>query len=103
MAHTNSMFIEEELLSKFKDLITWVKRSGDFEGNKDQMLKDFSSRWKKVLGEIKDDCMNLFSNLVTGQAILQASMTQLLLYYTRFVESFKDSLPGDAPTINALM
>lgn len=92
----NSLLRRETLiiwkLMKVKKILSWfnVLNQKKFSieikilGNATQLIKSFSSDWKKSLDLINQEIMRTFSNFKNGQSILQASLTQLVQYYYRF-------------------
>lgn len=71
-------------------------------------MKDFSSRWKAAIELMHNDVITSFSNFLCGMEILRASLTQLLLYYTRLSDCIKrvvggSSLNKDLVSISSIM
>ncbi|XP_074316075.1 vacuolar protein sorting-associated protein 52 A-like isoform X1 [Silene latifolia] len=99
-----TIFVEELLLEHFGDLIKFVKirASEDPKSSSEKpitvadvepLVKDFGSRWKDAIELMHKDVITSFSNFLCGMDILRASLTQLLLYYTRLTECIK-KVPG---------
>merc|ERR1711865_58932 len=96
-----SAFVEDELNSYFSQLIGFVKEveplvqanqteqmpyKEDFVQN---LLKDFSKNWQGAIDKVNGSVMKYFSNFKNGMEILKHVLTQLLLYYTRFLDIVK--------------
>ncbi|KAH9626007.1 hypothetical protein KSS87_016820 [Heliosperma pusillum] len=99
-----TIFVEVLLLEHFGDLIKFVKirASEDPKSSSEKpitvadvepLVKDFGSRWKDAIELMHKDVITSFSNFLCGMEILRASLTQLLLYYTRLTECVK-KVPG---------
>lgn len=95
-------FIETELSGHFTVLISFVKKAetahklvsaggGDAEGadasglvnEAAPVMRDFAQRWKSAIEYVHKDVTGSFSNLTLGMDILQRTLSQLLIYYTR--------------------
>lgn len=61
------------------------------------IVKDFASRWKAAIELMHSDVITSFSNFLCGMEILRATLTQLLLYYTRLSDCMKNIPGGSAP------
>lgn len=48
------------------------------------LMRDFAERWKGAIEQMHHDVITHFSNLQRGMDILQRTLSQLLIYYTRF-------------------
>jgi hypothetical protein len=48
------------------------------------LMRDFAERWKGAIEQMHRDVITHFSNLQRGMDILQRTLSQLLIYYTRF-------------------
>eukprot|EP01094_Clydonella_sp_ATCC50884_P016856 TRINITY_DN2845_c0_g1_i2.p2 TRINITY_DN2845_c0_g1~~TRINITY_DN2845_c0_g1_i2.p2 ORF type:complete len:334 (+),score=129.42 TRINITY_DN2845_c0_g1_i2:1413-2414(+) len=92
-------FVDLELDKYYKRLIAFVKETAPAvsaaaepeslrvdQGVVDSLVKEFSSSWKEVIENINKDVLAFFSNFLTGSHILQQTLTQLVLHYTRFEE-----------------
>ncbi|KDO18214.1 hypothetical protein SPRG_16386 [Saprolegnia parasitica CBS 223.65] len=84
-------FVEEELVTWYGPLITFVQqteaRGVAPDGAKvDRITKDFNANWKSGIDKMNGNVMKFFSNFRNGMEILKQVLTQLLLYYTRFLE-----------------
>jgi hypothetical protein len=53
------------------------------------VLKDFGARWTGAIEAMAKEVARGFPDAVCGREVLQASMTQLLLYYSRCLELLK--------------
>lgn len=60
------------------------------------LIKDFGSRWKAAIELMHKDVITSFSNFLCGMEILKATLTQLLLYYTRLSDCVKRINGGSA-------
>eukprot|EP00750_Incisomonas_marina_P026401 INCI5903.4.p1 GENE.INCI5903.4~~INCI5903.4.p1 ORF type:complete len:876 (-),score=160.85 INCI5903.4:45-2672(-) len=103
-------YVEEELRKYFPRLIEFVKACEDTGGRRgvgggthaparsgtgaavpdaetaSALLLQFEREWQEVVKRVDSDIIVGFSNFRTGSDILKKTLTQLLLYYTRFVE-----------------
>ena len=63
------------------------------------LITQRSSRgaWQAGIESINRDVMKSFANLKLGMEILKQVLTQLLLYYTRFLDLVKQAYPNGAP------
>ncbi|GAB2226438.1 hypothetical protein Droror1_Dr00022246 [Drosera rotundifolia] len=98
-------YVEELIMEHFRDLIIFLKTratSEDPNSNNENpvtvaevepLMKDFDSRWKTTIELMHKDVITSFSNFLCGMDILRATLTQLLLYYTRFSD-FVKKIPG---------
>jgi len=48
------------------------------------LMRDFAERWKGAIEQMHRDVITHFSNLQRGMDILQRTLSQLFIYYTRF-------------------
>ena len=58
------------------------------------LIKSFADGWKRSIDAIDSDVMRSFPNFKNGTAILQEALTQLVLYYERFVALLKQVRGG---------
>jgi len=89
-------YVEVILNPYFGNLIQFVKETEliiekgnvdslkTFEASAAQIIRTFGNDWRKSYELINQEIMRTFTNFKNGQAILQASLTQLLQYYRRF-------------------
>ncbi|CAK4089947.1 unnamed protein product [Aphanomyces euteiches] len=90
-------FVEEELLAWYGTLIVFVqqtesKKPETLESSKvEKIVKEFNAHWKAGIEKMNNNIMKYFSNFRNGMEILKQVLTQLLLYYTRFIELVKKS------------
>ncbi|KAJ4791845.1 hypothetical protein LUZ62_043091 [Rhynchospora pubera] len=102
-----AIYVEELLLEHFSDLIRFVKTRASEEpgsaGDKqptvqevEPLIKDFGLRWKAAIELMHKDVITSFSNFLCGMEILKATLTQLLLYYTRLSDCVKRINGGSA-------
>jgi len=59
--------------------------------------RNFFDTWKGGIESINKDVLQSFANFHLGQDILKQVLTQLLLYYTRFLDLIKSTYPDGAP------
>eukprot|EP00252_Welwitschia_mirabilis_P021348 TRINITY_DN5467_c0_g1_i1.p1 TRINITY_DN5467_c0_g1~~TRINITY_DN5467_c0_g1_i1.p1 ORF type:complete len:789 (+),score=162.25 TRINITY_DN5467_c0_g1_i1:86-2452(+) len=96
----STVFVEELLLEHFNDLVRFVKTRAGEETNSsserpvtveevEPIVKDFANQWKVKIEVMHKDVITSFSNFLCGMEILKASLTQLLLYYTRLADCVK--------------
>ncbi|OQR87003.1 vacuolar protein sorting-associated protein [Achlya hypogyna] len=89
-------FVEEELVCWYGPLITFVqqteaKGTAPDASKVEKIVKDFNAHWKTGIDKMNGNVMKFFSNFRNGMEILKQVLTQLLLYYTRFIEIIKKS------------
>ena len=66
-------------------------------GAMEHLLRSFHETWRAGIEAINRDVMKSFANLTLGMEILKQVLTQLLLYYTRFLDLVKSAFPNGAP------
>ncbi|XP_065919051.1 vacuolar protein sorting-associated protein 52 homolog isoform X2 [Dysidea avara] len=114
-------YIEEVLAPFFGGMISFVKDNEGYlergetrkinvnEKHIHQIVKGFSSDWKKALDLINQDIMRTFTNFKNGTAILQGALMQLIQYYHRFTKLLSQSpfkelgVKGDLINIHHVM
>ena len=95
LAAQSDAFVEEELADHFGPLIEFVNNAekGSSEGDggaapslqqATQLMRDFAERWKGAIERIHAEVIKNFGNLQRGMDVLQRTLSQLLVYYTRF-------------------
>eukprot|EP00741_Cyanophora_paradoxa_P006469 tig00001003_g6264.t1 len=103
LAQQTSFFVEEELGASYGKLISFVKRTEPLlsaptfnperppvdPAEVEKLVKEFNARWKQGIEGMNADVMKYFSNFKIGMEILKQALTQLLLYYTRFLDIVK--------------
>jgi hypothetical protein len=73
------------------------------------VLRDFGARWKTAIAAMHAEVSRQLADEGAARDVLQASMTQLLLYYTRMLELLKrqgpegTALAREAVNIPAIM
>jgi len=107
-----AVFVEEELAVDYGRLIAYVKQTEPLlmagaggapdlsrvdVGGMEHLLRLFFDTWKQGIEAINRDVIKSFANFHLGQDILKQVLTQLLLYYTRFLDLVKTAYPGGAP------
>ncbi|XP_042055499.1 vacuolar protein sorting-associated protein 52 A-like isoform X3 [Salvia splendens] len=101
-----AIYVEELLQEHFSNLIKFVKtracedpslgpRHPISVAEVEPIVKDFASRWKAAIELMHSDVITSFSNFLCGMEILRATLTQLLLYYTRLSDCMKN-IPGSS-------
>ncbi|OQS06163.1 vacuolar protein sorting-associated protein [Thraustotheca clavata] len=89
-------FVEEELMCWYGSLITFVQQT-ESKGipadaaKVEKIVKEFNAHWKTGIDKMNGNIMKFFSNFRNGMEILKQVLTQLLLYYTRFIDIVKRS------------
>ena len=66
-------------------------------GAMEHLLRSFHDTWRPGVESINRDVMKSFADLKLGMDILKQVLTQLLLYYTRFLDLVKQAYPNGAP------
>jgi len=103
-----SVFVEEQLNVDYGRMITYVKQTeplvmqgGDTSridlGTMEHLLRSFHDTWKQGIESIHRDVVKSFPNFQVGMDVLKQVLTQMLLYYTRFLDLVKETYPGGAP------
>jgi len=103
-----SVFVEEQLSVDYGRMITYVKQTepllqqgGDRSrvdlGTMEHLLRSFHEGWKAGIEGIHRDVVKSFPNLTVGMDVLKQVLTQMLLYYTRFLDLVKEMFPNGAP------
>jgi len=117
-----ALFVEEELSACYGRMIQFVRRteplinSPNFNPDAppvdahavEVLVKEFATKWKGGIEQINSNVMKFFSNFKLGMEILKQALTQLLLYYTRFLDIIKKcfrnpSFGKDIVTINSII
>ena len=103
-----AVFVEEVLKADYGQMISYVKAtepllftSGDKSrvdvGGMEHLTRHFYDTWKGGIEAINRDVIKSFANFHLGQDILKQVLTQLLLYYTRFLDLVRGVHPNGAP------
>jgi len=107
-----AVFVEEELAVDYAPMIAYVKQTeplmmsggggaADLSrvdvGGMEHLLRVFYDTWRGGIEAINRDVIKSFANFHLGQDILKQVLTQLLLYYTRFLDIVKSAYPQGAP------
>jgi len=110
-----ALFVENQLMRHYPDLITFVKssepkvaelddsraRTGPPPGidvqKMEQVVRQFGRDWKTAMDRIHGYVMSSFQNFSNGMEILKQVLTQLLLYYTRLQKVIDKSFPQQRP------
>ncbi len=106
-----AIFVEEALGVDYGRMITYVKQTEPLlapsatpaerarvdVGGMEHLIRSFHDSWKKGVEAIHADVVQAFANFVLGQDLLKQVLTQLLLYYTRFLDLVKLQYPAGAP------
>jgi hypothetical protein len=105
------VFVEEVLAQPYGRLIRFVKATEqplaqgglaavaklDEFKQLEPIVKEFHGGWKRGIEEINVVVMQSFANLRNGMEILKQTLTQLLLYHTRFLDIVKQVHPDGGP------
>lgn len=103
LAAQRERFVEEELQTSYAKLIQFVRQhesrtssgsggaSAEDAVQLERIVREFAGSWKSGIEKMNSNVMTYFSNFRNGMEILKQVLTQLLLYYTRFVELVKRS------------
>lgn len=108
MAAKVSVFMEQRLVGHFGPLIKFTidqekqlssasAADGKLTSEMERLVASFQQNWKLEIGKIQKEIFDSFSNFATASEILKNSMTQLLLYYTRFQKVVTARLAGAQP------
>ena len=101
LGQSTTKFVEEELGGHFDTLISFVREvepqtQGGAAGGKQYsreecagLVRKFATTWQSGIEAINGSVMKYFSNFKNGMEILKHVLTQLLLYYTRFIDIMK--------------
>ncbi|KXZ50201.1 hypothetical protein GPECTOR_17g838 [Gonium pectorale] len=105
LSSCTGLFVDDQLGVHFRDLTDWVrkaeqaaKRAATPEGHHipgfapqqaAPILRDFAARWQSSIEAMAREVALQFAETGCGRDVLQASMTSLLKYYTRFLELLK--------------
>lgn len=104
-------YVEEQLIVDHGRLIAYIKQTEPLLmqgvsvadaaradlGAMEHLLRSFHDTWQAGIESINRDVMKSFANLKLGVEILKQVLTQLLLYYTRFLDLVKQVYPNGAP------
>ena len=103
--------MEEQLLADNGKMISFVKQAEPLlvpgappedaakvdKGAMEHLTREFYDKWKAGIEAIHRDVVQSFSNFKLGMDILKQVLTQLLLYYTRFLDLVKQAFPHGPP------
>jgi len=105
-----SVFVEEQLNVDYGRMIAYVKQTEPLvladkggaagrmdTGTMEHLLRSFHDTWKQGIESIHRDVVKSFPNLQVGMEVLKQVLTQMLLYYTRFLDLVKEAYPRGAP------
>lgn len=106
-----AVYVEEELQADHAQLIVFVKNTepllmqgGPADGASrvdasamEHLLRSFHDTWRSSIDRINADVLQSFANFKLGMDLLKQVLTQLLLYYTRFLDLVKQTYPSGAP------
>ena len=105
-----ALFVEECLAVDYGPLINYVKQTEPLlstgagtdvsrvdVGGMEHLARSFYDTWKKGIDDINRDVIKSFANFHLGQDVLKQVLTQLLLYYTRFLDLVRAVYPQGAP------
>eukprot|EP00644_Phytophthora_capsici_P013698 jgi/Phyca11/117494/e_gw1.33.423.1 len=114
LAGQREKFVEEELMAYYAKLIQFVRQHEQVTLGKgatstaggsqpvdtaqiEKIVREFAATWKAGIEKMNSNVMTYFANFRNGMEILKQVLTQLLLYYTRFVEIVKRSYQRPPP------
>ncbi|KAL3668681.1 hypothetical protein V7S43_005977 [Phytophthora oleae] len=114
LAGQREKFVEEELVAYYAKLIQFVRQHEQVTLGKgatstaggsqpvdtaqiEKIVREFAATWKAGIEKMNGNVMTYFANFRNGMEILKQVLTQLLLYYTRFVEIVKRSYQRPPP------
>ncbi|TMW62995.1 hypothetical protein Poli38472_005613 [Pythium oligandrum] len=123
LASQREKFVEEELITWYGKMILFVRQnegavlgrtssgttttvSANYDVDTAQIeriVREFAATWKSGIEKMNSNIMKYFSNFRNGMEILKQVLTQLLLYYTRFVEIIKKSYQRPPPFNNDIV
>jgi len=107
-----AVFVEEELDVGHGRMIAYVKQTEPLlmqgsnpadaarvdKGLMETLMRTFHDTWKEAIEAINNDVVKSFASFKLGNDnILKQVLTQLLLYYTRFLDLVKQAFPEGAP------
>uniref|UniRef100_A0A7S2WQ93 Vacuolar protein sorting-associated protein 52 homolog n=1 Tax=Rhizochromulina marina TaxID=1034831 RepID=A0A7S2WQ93_9STRA len=123
LVHYRSLFVEEELLERFANMITFVQNTErnttpgaattvpgaspqDLSHRIDlaqveAIVRGFAGMWRSGIEAIYQDVLECFADFRNGMEILKQVLTQLLLYYTRFQEVIRREWGRQPPSFSA--
>ena len=104
------LFVEEELLVGFSKMIAFVQQTESHIAATPQgaaydvnaqvvqsLVREFAVNWKANIELINRNVLSYFSNFRNGMEILKQVLTQLLLYYTRFLDIIRKVWKNNSP------
>jgi vacuolar protein sorting-associated protein 52 len=130
LAAQREKFVEEELMTWYGKMLVFVRQneaavlgrtaSGTIGGagavaasqyevdtaQIERIVREFAATWKSGIEKMNGNIMKYFSNFRNGMEILKQVLTQLLLYYTRFIDIVKKTYQtrgGNAPFSNDIV
>jgi len=105
------VFVEEQLDVDHGRMVSYVKQTEPLlmhgassadaarvdRAQMEVLLRSFHDTWRAGIEAINREVLKSFANFKLGTEILKKVLTQLLLYYTRFLDLVKQAYPGGAP------
>ncbi|KAJ3309539.1 hypothetical protein HDU76_003578, partial [Blyttiomyces sp. JEL0837] len=94
-------FIDEELKPMLSFLIEFVERA-ELEKNLDNLdttrfetvASEFNNAWKPIISDVNNSVLQAFPNFQNGARILNAVLTQMLIFYKRFMVLWEKRFTG---------
>ena len=104
-------FVEEQLLLEYSSMITFIKKTEplymDVSSKPDAervdkmamelLARNFYDSWKAGIQSLNREVVQSFADLKLGMDVFKQVLTQLLLYYTRFLDLAKAIHPNGPP------
>jgi len=117
LENNKGVFVEEVLAAPYGRLIRFVKtteqplatggeaavKSLDEYRQLEPIVKEFHANWKRGIEEINVEVLKSFANFKNGMEILKQTLTQLLLYHTRFLDIVKQLHPDGSSSFAKYM
>ncbi|KAJ8966743.1 hypothetical protein NQ317_012675 [Molorchus minor] len=115
LAAKSGEYAEQILFPHFGEMIQYVKECEyyfehakikelkEMEPKSIDIVRNFSTNWKKSLEDLNREVLLSFPNLVTGSSLLQLALTQLVQYYHRFHKLLTPSFRSQLVNIHLIM
>ncbi|KAI8822052.1 Sac2 family-domain-containing protein [Fimicolochytrium jonesii] len=102
-------YVDEELKPYFANLMRFVSTAESGldlaslqEENFERIAAEFNQNWKGALGNINQSVMQSFANFQNGARILHHALTQLVLYYKRFMSLWDKRFLNRKPKVQPI-
>mmetsp|Transcript_21025 Transcript_21025/g.25528 ORF Transcript_21025/g.25528 Transcript_21025/m.25528 type:complete len:393 (+) Transcript_21025:150-1328(+) len=95
LATSTELYIEEELMECYGRVINFVKAQENEDAKRPSieeiqaLVDDFGANWKGGLEMLNSAVLTYFPTFSSSRIILKQMLTQLVLYYTRFLDIVK--------------